>query len=327
LGIVETTGETSIRRAGTAPLAVFAVAFVCAVLAVFASAAPASASSGLDATTIDAFLAAQGSPMAGTGATFVAEAAEHGVDPAFLVAVAGAESSFGLYLYAPGGDAATYNAFNWFYTSPRSDADFGSWDEAIAALAAGIAGDLYYGSGLFSIYEIGPRYCPEGTSNWLTNVALFMERLGGDPLDTRWTGGEPPTVDAAQLQLDGRVELSRPPRVVGETVEARFTIANTGFAAIQVEDVRLAVRDSSGAAYDLGAPGSLVLAPGESREFLGSWALTTLGRWYGWIELRYGDQRVLLGDAQAFAFSANLPRDPRVARRWVIDQLALAPSS
>ena len=54
--------------------------------------------------------------MAGSGATFVAEGAEHGVDPAFLVAVAGAESSFGLFLYSSDGDEATFNAFNWFYT-------------------------------------------------------------------------------------------------------------------------------------------------------------------------------------------------------------------
>ncbi len=36
-------------------------------------AAPASAASGLDAAAIDAFLLAQGSPMAGCGARFVAK--------------------------------------------------------------------------------------------------------------------------------------------------------------------------------------------------------------------------------------------------------------
>jgi len=297
-------------------------ALLFALLTACAGAAPASASSSLDAATIDAFLAAQGSPMAGSGATFVAEGGEHGVDPAFLVAVAGAESSFGLFLYSSGGDQATYNAFNWFYAPTWLQADFGSWDEAIAALAAGIAGDLYYGSGLYSIYDIGPRYCPDGTANWLANVTLFMERLGGDPLDTRWTGGGPPPGDAAMLALEGRVELSEPPRIVGEVVEARFTIVNSGTAAIEIEDVRLAVRDASGEAHDLATPGPLTLAPGEAHEFAGSWTLGSLGRWHGWIELRHGDQRVLVETPRVFAFQARLPRDPEL-RRWVLAELKL----
>jgi hypothetical protein len=315
------TGRASGREAATLVVALAAAALLS--LAFLSGAPPAAASSSLDAATIDAFLAAQGSPMAGTGATFVAEGAEHGVDPAFLVAVAGAESSFGLFLYSVDGDEATYNAFNWFYTSPWPAADFGSWDEAVAAVAAGVAGDLYYGDELYSIWEIGPRYCPDGTGNWLANVALFMERLGGDPRDTRWTGAAPPPADAAQLELDGHVELSRPPRVVGETVTARFTITNAGRAPIGVEDVRLAVRDAAGEAHDLGTAGLTVLGPGESREFTGSWSLMQRGRWWGWIELRYGGQRLLLGAAPAFAFAAHLPRDSE-SRRWILGELALA---
>jgi len=322
LTVVRTQRRTTPRHTLAAPLGVFAVAVLVAALAAFVSPAPASAASSLDAATIDAFLAEQGSPMTGSGATFIAEGGEHGVDPAFLVAVAGAESSFGLFLYSSDGDEATNNAFNWFYATTWPEADFGSWDEAIAALAAGIAGDLYYGSGLYSVYEIGPRYCPVGTDNWLTNVALFMERLGGDPLDTRWTGGAAPLADATLLGLDGRMELSKRPRVVGEAVEAHFTIVNAGGAAIDVKDVRLAVRGPSGKAYDLAAPGSLTLAPGEAHAFTGSWTLVSQGRWYGWIEVRYGDQRVLVETARAFAFTARLPRDPMLPR-WVLMELRL----
>jgi hypothetical protein len=299
------------------------VVILVVALAGLAGVAPARASSNLDAVTIDAFLTAQGSPMAGSGATFVAEGAEHGVDPAFLVAVAGAESSFGLYLYSSGGDQATYNPFNWFYAPTWPEADFGTWDEAIAALAAGIAGDLYHGSGLYSVHEIGPRYCPDGTANWLTNVALFMGRLGGDPLDTRWTGPAPPALDTPLLGLGDGVRLTAAPCVVGETVSARFTVANSGTAAVDVEDVRLAVRDPSGEAHDLLGEGVLTLAPGESHVFSGSWNLGMRGRWHGWVEVRIDGQRVLLESARAFAFTARLPRDPEL-RRWVLSELALA---
>lgn len=299
-----------------------AVVLAAAVLS--AVAAPAAAASSLDAAAIDAFLAAQGSPMAGCGATFVAEGAEHGVDPAFLVAVAGAESSFGLFLYSSRGDTATYNAFNWFYTSSWPEADFGSWDEAIAAVAAGIAGDLYYGSGLYSVDEIGPRYCPDGTANWLTNVTLFMERLGGDPGDTRWAGGGPPAGDAT-LGLEGRVTLSAPPYRVGDVVEARFTVVNAGPAAVDLREVRLAVRDAGGRVRDLVTTEPLTLAPGAAHEYVGAWMLGRPGPWYGWVEVRHGDQRVLLSSARAFALRAELPRAPQERRR-LLAELRLVPA-
>ncbi len=297
---------------------------VAAAAAGLAAATPASASSSLDAAAIDAFLSAQGSPMAGSGATFVAEGAEHGVDPAFLVAVAGAESSFGLYLYSAAGDQATYNAFNWFYAPTWPEADFGTWAEAIAAVAEGIAGDLYYGSGLYSAFDIGPRYCPDGTANWLANVTLFMERLGGDPLDTRWVGGGPPLEAAGLLALDRGVKVSAGPHVVGEEVTVRFTVVNAGTATIEVEDVRLAVRDAAGEAHDLVARGVIALAPGAAHDYTATWTSGRLGRWSGWVEVRIDGRRALLESARAFAFTACLPRDPEV-RRWVLDELHLAP--
>ena len=91
----------------------------------------------------------------------------------------------------------------------------------------------------------------------------------------------------------------------------------------RVDDVRLAVRDASGEAHDLAAPRPVDLAPGESRAFAGSWTLVAMGRWTGWIELRYGDQRFLLGEAPAFAFAARLPRDPDL-RRWTLAELRLS---
>lgn len=309
------------RLAAIGALACVAVLF--AAVAALAGAAPAAAASSLDAAAVDAFLLAQGSPMAGTGATFVAEGAEHGVDPAFLVAVAGAESSFGLYLYSSGGDEAAFNAFNWFYTAPRSACDFSSFEEAIAAVAAGIAGRLYYGSGLYAVDDIGPRYCPEGTANWLANVTLFTERLGGDPGDTRWTGAGPPTVATPLLTLDGGVRLTAAPRVVGDTVTARFTLLNAGTAPIEVEVVRLAVRDAAGEAHDLCAEGTVTLAPGARRAYSASWTLTALGRWSGWVEVRVGGQRVLLESARAFTLEARLPRDP-VLRAWALAEVRLA---
>ena len=110
---------------------------------------------------------------------------EHGVDPVFLVAIAGAETSFGEFLYSEDGDQCTYNAFNWFYGPTWPTSDFTSWDEAIARVAEGLGGPLYYGSGLYSVDAIAPKYCPDGTEQWVANVKAFMSELGGDFTDTR----------------------------------------------------------------------------------------------------------------------------------------------
>ena len=52
-------------------------------------------------------------------------------------------------------------------------------------MAAGLGGDLYYGSGLYSVDAIAPKYCPDGTAEWVANVKAFMVALGGNPDDTR----------------------------------------------------------------------------------------------------------------------------------------------
>src|SRR5262245_54901006 len=53
------------------------------------------------AAKLDDFLSTQGSPMAGAGASFVSAGRQTGIDPRYLVALSGAESSFGKYLFRP----------------------------------------------------------------------------------------------------------------------------------------------------------------------------------------------------------------------------------
>ena len=58
---------------------------------------------------IDDYLRDKGSPLAGQGEAFVNSGRTHNVDPRLLVAIAGAETTFGL------NTCAEYNAWNWFY--------------------------------------------------------------------------------------------------------------------------------------------------------------------------------------------------------------------
>lgn len=302
-----------------------AAAVICVLLAAVAGAFAPAAAAALDAAQIDELLALHGSPMTGTGATFVTEGREHGVDPAFLVAIAGAETSFGEFLYAENGDQCTYNAFNWFFGPTWPQSDFGSWDEAIGRVAQGLAGELYYGAGLFAVDAIAPRYCPDGTGNWIDNVTSFMTQLGGNPADTRLAGATalPPDTQPGLVALDGTVTLAGGAREVGRDVSVRFTITNSGGQPIAVEGIRLAVRGPAGARADLVSDQAVSLAPGQALGVAASWPLDTVGRWYGWIEVVQNGEPSLVGEKQAFAFRVSLPRH-LVVRRWIMADTRLS---
>jgi hypothetical protein len=302
------------------------VALVVLSAAVTGAAASAAAAAP-DAGRIDAFLVEHGSPMAGTGGTFVAEAASHGVDPAFLVAIAGAETSFGQLLYSQDGDQCTYNAFNWFYGLTWPTSDFTSWEEAIARVAAGLGGDLYYGSGLYSVDAIAPKYCPDGTAEWVANVKAFMVSLGGDPDDTRLgaaaPGLLPPAAAPGLIALAGAVKLDQGDREVGQRIYAWFTLTNSGGQPLELEGIRLAVRGPGRSVRDLVSDAPLTLAAGQSTEVSASWPLDLAGRWHGWIEVEYGGEASLVGDEQAFGFWVRLPREHEL-RRWDLRDSALS---
>jgi len=126
------------------------------------------------APLIDQFLAKYDSPLTGLGNVFTRKAKKQGIDPRLLVAIAGAESSFGKNV-APG----THNPFGWGPHIP-----FPSWNKAIGTVAKGLS-DNYFGEGLNTIGEISSKYAPVGASNdpnnmnvnWTRNVQGFYNEL------------------------------------------------------------------------------------------------------------------------------------------------------
>lgn len=314
----ERVSRTARRRVAVA--AALALVLAVAVAGALTLAPPAAAAP--DAASLDAFLAQHASPMTGTGATFIREGQEHGVSPVFLVAIAGAESGFGEYLYSEDGDQCTYNAFNWFYGPTWPTSDFSSWDEAIARVAEGLAGILYYGDGLYSVDAIAPRYCPDGTAQWIANVKAFMSELGGDPMDTRIAPGvglvpstTPPATEPGLVELDGSVKLDSGDREVGQRIYAWFTLTNGGGRPLELEGVRLAIRGPGHVVHDMVSDQALELAPGQSLEVTSSWPLDAAGRWRGWIEVTQAGKASLVGDEQAFGFRVRLPED-QMLHRW-----------
>ena len=97
------------------------------------------------ARQIDGYLASKASPLTGLGAVFVAESEAVGLDPRFLVAIAGSETSFGTY-----GPSQTIH--NPFGMGPHIV--YASWSDGIRAAAQNLGGNLYAGSGLLTIPAI-----------------------------------------------------------------------------------------------------------------------------------------------------------------------------
>ncbi|MCW2920670.1 MAG: conjugal transfer protein [Thermoleophilia bacterium] len=145
------------------------------------SSSPFVAASGPPtAAGIDAYLASKGSPMTGQGAAFMASAIRWRVDPRLLVAISGAESSFGQVTCGPN------NAWGW--ACPNDPADFATWADGIDTVTEGLRG-YYLDEGRTSVSLIQQKYCPVGAANdptglnshWSQNVTKFLLEQGGNP--------------------------------------------------------------------------------------------------------------------------------------------------
>lgn len=136
----------------------------------------------VSAGSIDDYLASKASPLAGQGVAFLEAGVEHEIDPRLIVAIAGAESYFGITTCAP------FNAWGW--GCPNSPFSFTSWAHAIDTVTLGLR-EGYVDDGLTSVGEIHLRYAPPNAANdptglnyaWPDNVARFLVEQGGDPQD------------------------------------------------------------------------------------------------------------------------------------------------
>lgn len=116
------------------------------------------------ARMIDLYLTERGSPLAGYGVTFVKAGKMYLVDPALVVAIAGKESSWGKYCFKP------FNAWGW------GDESWLSWEQAINCITYNL-GQEYVSTGLNTIHEMAPVYCPPSNGSWERDVTAFYYEL------------------------------------------------------------------------------------------------------------------------------------------------------
>ncbi|MDT3418198.1 hypothetical protein QO009_004123 [Brevibacillus aydinogluensis] len=134
--------------------------------------------SGVTLSQIAAIL--KGTPMEGTAAAFMEAGRRFGIDPAFLVGIAGAEQSFRPFNNNAFGITGVGDA-----GSERGFAAYSSMEVGIFAAAKLLSGRLYVGSGLVTIEQIWRRWAPGEAANdpnhlnqnWAVNVVATMNRL------------------------------------------------------------------------------------------------------------------------------------------------------
>lgn len=109
------------------------------------------------------FLAARGSPLAERADRIVAAGVRHGVDPRWVVAIAGTESNFGI-------EHHEHNAWGW---SPRDVLSrWASWEESIEAYTRHFA----RGYRVREPHRIGARYAPY-SKHWAATTRRFFEQI------------------------------------------------------------------------------------------------------------------------------------------------------
>jgi len=115
-------------------------------------------------------------PLAGHGSNFTSEGSTYNVDPRFVVAISGAETTFGAFT------CSEDNAFNWFWNPNTGchQSPFDTWDSGIHTVSHYLQ-KSYLLKGYTSIPLIGGRYCASGCEHWVPNVTSIYQTLGGDP--------------------------------------------------------------------------------------------------------------------------------------------------
>jgi murein DD-endopeptidase MepM/ murein hydrolase activator NlpD/chitodextrinase len=197
------------------------------------------------AVFIDEYLSGKNSPMVGAGIHYAKWGAYFSIDPLFVVAMSGAESSFGVN---PCGNQ--YNAWGWKYGGncwggfePGWDLDANQdefQDAPGFASGTGIYMETGYEDGIFwvthnlrkyyfdlgldTIEEVGRKWCTEGTEDWIRNVTQFLEEM------TTGTSPEPRIQVSASSHNFERVPVEI-------SIDWKLIISNIGGAFLTVNSI------------------------------------------------------------------------------------------
>jgi hypothetical protein len=129
------------------------------------------------ADSLNAYLKSKESPLEGEGPNFMKWGLQYNIDPRLMVAIAGAESTFGKNL-----QAGNFNPFGLLYNSADPyHSDYESWDHAIKGLGYSLS-NKKNGYDLSNTENMYKTYCTSGDCrNGVANINRFMQEQGADP--------------------------------------------------------------------------------------------------------------------------------------------------
>ncbi len=137
---------------------------------------------------IDDFLARKNSLLSGIGGSLVGFARDYNIDPRLVVAIAGAETTFGQHL------CAANNAWNWFHGGNCPSSPFQSYQEGAEHVTKYLRLS-YLNRGYETIEQIRFKYCAAGCDNWIPLVTSFYNAM---PANGSSSGTTPAPVQATQ---------------------------------------------------------------------------------------------------------------------------------
>ena len=122
------------------------------------------------AAQIDAYLRQKNSAMAGVGAALESLARQYNLDPRLVVAISGAETTFGKHV------CAMNNAWNWFHKGSCPPSTFVSYEEGLEHVTKFMRRS-YLNKGYTTVSLIGKKYCTSGCDNWVPLVTQFQQEM------------------------------------------------------------------------------------------------------------------------------------------------------
>ena len=144
-----------------------------------------------DAAQIDAYLQQKNSAMAGIGAALDSLARKYNLDPRLIVAISGAETTFGKHI------CAENNAWNWFHRGSCPPSTFVSYEEGLQHVTKFMRRS-YLNKGYTTVPLIREKYCTSGCDNWVPLVTRFQQEM-------------PAAASAAPRTSQPALEPSQPP--------------------------------------------------------------------------------------------------------------------
>ena len=165
-------------------------------------------------------------PLVGQGSNFVQRGESYNIDPRLIVAISGAETTFGSHV------CSVNNAWNWFWNPNTGchNSPFDSWDSGINTVSHFLHKN-YLLKGYTTIPLIGGRYCASGCEHWVPNVTASYLALGGNPNGPFTLQAESSTVKPPEHPSSPATPTSEPAAEPVITVAVAFANAQGGSAS------------------------------------------------------------------------------------------------